>query len=99
MIAKPATFTGALNAAFNQIRQYGRSSAAVLIRLLETLTVIAGHARDPEQRQAVLRQAAMVERAGRESLPEENDREDVQERYRVLLEAVEQGGKPVPRMT
>ena len=96
VIVKPATFTGVLNAAFDQIRQHGRSSAAVTIRLLETLTVIAGHARDPEQRQAVLRQAAMVERAGREALPEENDRQDVQERYRVLLEAAERRGNPVP---
>lgn len=97
VIVKPATYAGVLNAAFDQIRQHGRSSAAVTIRLLETLTVVAGHARDPEQRQAVLRQAAMVERAGRESLPEENDRQDVHERYRVLLEAVERRGNPVPR--
>lgn len=96
VIVKPATFAGVLNAAFDQIRQHGRPSAAVTIRLLETLTVIADHARDPEQRQAVLRQAAMVERAGRESLPEENDRQDVQERYRVLLEAVERRVNPVP---
>ena len=97
MIAKPVTFAGVMDAAFDQIRQYGRSSAAVTIRLLETLTVIASHARDPEQRQAVLRQASMVERASREALPEENDRQDVQERYRGLLEALEKGGNPDPR--
>jgi uncharacterized membrane protein len=41
VIADAVTFEGMIEAAFNQIRQYGRSSVAVSIRLLETLTVIA----------------------------------------------------------
>lgn len=41
VIADAVTFEGMLEAAFNQIRQYGRSSVAVSIRLLETFTVIA----------------------------------------------------------
>jgi uncharacterized membrane protein len=97
MIAKPVTYAGVTNVAFDQIRQYGRSSAAVTIRLLETLTAIAVHARDPEQRQAILRQGSMVARTGREALPEENDRQDVHQRYQGLLEALEQGRKTDPR--
>jgi uncharacterized membrane protein len=97
LIAKHVTYAGVTNAAFDQIRQYGRSSAAVTIRLLETLTAIAIHARDPEQRQAILRQGSMVARTGREALPEENDRQDVHDRYQGLLEALDQGGKTDPR--
>jgi ABC-type cobalamin/Fe3+-siderophores transport system ATPase subunit len=37
----PVTFAGLTDAAFTQIRQYGRTSAAVTIRLLETLAVVA----------------------------------------------------------
>jgi len=88
VVDRPVTFLGITNAAFDQIRQYGRSSAAVTIRLLETLAKIAVHTRNSEQRQAILRQADMVAKAGEESLPDANDRLDVQERYRAFLEAL-----------
>jgi uncharacterized membrane protein len=88
MIAKPVTFSEIINAAFDRIRQYGRSSVGVTIRLLETLKVIATHTRNSDQRDAVLRQAVMIARASNESVPEENDKQDVQERYRALLDVL-----------
>lgn len=89
VIAKPVTFAGITNAAFDQIRQYSRSSVAVTIRLLETLKTVAAHTRTEEQRQAILRQADMIARASKEALPEKNDNEDVQERYQALLDVLE----------
>lgn len=91
VVLKTVSFSGIVNAAFDQIRQYGRSSVAVIIRLLETLAVVASHAQNSEQRQAVLRQANMTAQAGQEAIPEENDRLDVQERYRACLDLL--GGK------
>ena len=41
IIAEPVTFAGMTDTAFNQIRQYGRSSAAVTIRLLEVIAIIS----------------------------------------------------------
>lgn len=82
---KPFTFPGILNASFDQIRQYGSRSVAVTIRLLEMLTIIAGHTRRLEQRTAIHRQADMILRASRERLFEQNDKEDVQQRYQLLL--------------
>lgn len=86
VIVKTVTFGGITNAAFDQIRQYGRTSVAVTIRLLETLILIAALSRSQEQRYAVLRQAQMVVRGGQEALPEENDRQDVRDRYNSLLD-------------
>lgn len=88
IIMDVTTFAGMTNAAFDQIRQYGRSSVSVTIRLLEALTNIAWHARLPAQRQAVVRQAEMILRASQEFLPEKNDRDDVAERHRLLLQAI-----------
>jgi uncharacterized membrane protein len=82
---KPLTYSGMLNAAFDQIRQYGRTSIAVTIRLLETLTLIAEQTRHPDQRRAIHRQANMILRASQETLFERNDREDTQKRYQLLL--------------
>lgn len=79
------SWDGVVDAAFNQIRQYGGRSVAVTIRLLETIAVVLEAATEESQRQALLRHAAMIERGSRE-LPEENDRRDVRERYLALFE-------------
>jgi uncharacterized membrane protein len=90
VIARPVAFAGMTQAAFDQIRQYGRSSVAVTIRLLETLETIATHSRTEEQKQAVLRQARMIRRGSQESWSEENDKQDVEERYQALLELLDE---------
>jgi len=90
VIAKPLTFEGVINAAFDQIRQYGRTSVAVTIRLLETLKTIADHARSFEQKNAILRQADMIIRESQESIREKNDRDDIQERYQALINVLNQ---------
>ncbi len=82
---KPFTYSGMLNASFDQIRQYGRPSISVTIRLLETLLLIAEHTLLAEQRKAIHRQANMILRASQETVFEPNDREDVQKRYELLL--------------
>ncbi|MEO5730444.1 MAG: DUF2254 family protein, partial [Byssovorax sp.] len=83
VIAPAATFPGLADAALNQIRQYSRSSAAVTIRLLEMVTVVAGFVKHPEDRAALLRHVRMVARGAQEGLPEEEDRQVVNERYQV----------------
>jgi len=93
VVAPAFTFPGVVDAAFNQTRQYARSSAAVTIRLLETITVIAGAVRRPEDRNALRRHAEMIARGAREGLPEYEDRQAVEKRFeeasRVLRETAE----------
>lgn len=80
VIAPAVTFPAVTDAAFNQIRQYGRSSAAVTIRLLETIAVVATFAHRPEDRAALLRHAEMIARGARDGLSEEEDRRAVEVR-------------------
>lgn len=93
VIAPANTFPEITNAAFNQVRQYCRSSAAVTIRLLETIAVVAGFAHRPEDRAALLRHAEMIARGAREGLPEDEDRKDMEDCYqsvnRLLSEPVD----------
>ena len=84
IIANAPTFEGMVDAAFNQIRQYGKASADILIRLMETFAAIAEKARLEEQKDVVFKHAEMVDRAG-ENLEEPHDREELQKRYRVVL--------------
>ena len=88
VIAKPETRPEMTDVAFNEIRQYGRSSASVTIRLLETIARVAARVTNPEDQAALLRQAMMIERGSHESLPEEQDRRDVSDRYQAVLRAV-----------
>lgn len=90
LITNVVTFPGVVDAAFNQIRQDGRSSVTVTIRLLESIAIIAAHARTEEQRAALRHQAEMIWRSSNEALPEACDRKDVKERYQLVLRTLKQ---------
>jgi uncharacterized membrane protein len=85
------TFPDVTDAAFNQIRQYGRTSTAVTIRLLETIAEVAGSVHRSEDRVALLRHAKMIARGAGGGLPEAEDRQEVEKRFqtanRLLSEA------------
>lgn len=81
VIAPAVTFPTIIDTAFDQIRQYGRSSTAVTIRLLEMIAVVAGSAHRAEDRAALQRHAEMIARGAREGLSEREDRRTVEERY------------------
>lgn len=82
-------FADLVDVAFNQIRQYGRGSAAVTIRMLESIAAIAPFTDAAKQREALERQAQMIHRGSREGLPEPNDRADVDRRFSRALMALE----------
>ncbi len=90
VLVYPTTFGGFVDAAFDQIRQYGRSHASVTLRLLENIRVIMPFTRYPEQREALLRQAAMIERGSHGGLPEEADRREVHTRYLAIFQTMEE---------
>jgi uncharacterized membrane protein len=89
LILKPVTFSGIVDAAFNQIRQYGRSSVAVTIRLLEAIAIVATHAYRESDRSALLRHVRMIKSSSQEAPLIEEDRKDVEERYQAALEILE----------
>jgi uncharacterized membrane protein len=94
LILRPWTFIGAVDAAFNQIRQYGRGSAAVTMRLLEALAILAGRVCRPDDAAAVLRQAEMIARGAEDGLAEPRDRAEAAERFaRVRQRLAERSGK------
>ena len=87
------TFPDLVDAAFNQIRQAARSDAAVTIRLLETIALIAGVASRSEDHSSLLRHADMVARGAREGLPEDEDRRAAEERYQTARKILVDPGR------
>jgi uncharacterized membrane protein len=66
LILYPTSFEGALDAAFNDIRQAAGGQVRVLIRLAEAFTMLAAFAHTEEQRRAVERHADMLTRLCRD---------------------------------
>ncbi|QUJ70101.1 DUF2254 domain-containing protein (plasmid) [Photobacterium sp. GJ3] len=90
-LEEPAlTFSGVLAASFDQIRQHSLTDVAVSIRLLEGLARIASHCRTQAQQQAVSSQAEMIYRSRQNSLPVEEDRADMTQRYQAVQDELRQ---------
>ena len=85
----PITFRGVTDAAFDQIRQQAGNHVAVLIRLLEALTAIAQHTRDPHELAVLERQARMILTSSQRILEESEDLQDIKERFNRFLKGLE----------
>ena len=96
VIADAVTFEGMIEAAFNQIRQYGRSSVAVSIRLLETFTVIARCLVRKADGAGLRLQAQTIKDAS--DVYPTPDRRAIEARYDALMEALAEK-KPFMRET
>lgn len=94
VVASPVTFPDVLDAALHQIRQAARSDAAVSLRLLEALVPVARAATRREDRDALRRHVELIARGARESLPEQEDRQALEERYRRARTALAAAGEP-----
>ncbi|MEB3336757.1 MAG: DUF2254 domain-containing protein [Leptolyngbyaceae bacterium] len=88
IIAEPISFAEVMDTAFNPIRQYGQSSVAVIMRLLEAIALIAPFTHRPLDRIALRRHAEMIERGSQAGVPEVCDRQDIQERYLAAMKAI-----------
>jgi uncharacterized membrane protein len=85
VIAEGVTFEELVDSAFNQIRRYAQSDAAVTIRLLEAIATIASTTGNAKQRAVLRRHAEMIQRGSREGLSEELDRQAVEQQYDQVI--------------
>jgi uncharacterized membrane protein len=92
LIETDPSYSRMVNRAFDKIRQSSRGMPAVIIRMLDALTSVASEVTSPEQLRVLTRQAAMILQSAEESVPEENDREDIRVRYRRLMALEESAG-------
>jgi uncharacterized membrane protein len=96
VITVTVNFDRLLERAHDKVRQASRGMPAVMIRQLDGLTKVIASTTSHEQRELVLRQAAMIMRGCDESVPEAADRADVRRRYDAVLEAASsQEGPPL----
>lgn len=81
-----------LRAAFDQIRQYGASSVAVSVRLLEALARIAERAETAADRAAIRRQGDLVLEGCQKQDFCEDDLQDIRQRHAIVAELCKNSG-------
>jgi uncharacterized membrane protein len=92
VIVKPITFSGAVNAAFNQIRQNAGTVPAVSIRLLEAIKAIANQVHRDEDRDVLVEHAGMIYQSCKENMTVEKDLEDIRRRYDHVIDILTRPG-------
>ncbi len=92
VIARPVGFRSLADTAFNLIRQYGRSNAEVLLRILRTLERIARCSRRKDVHTVLLRHATLVLRETATALPVPEDRQRVRRKAERLIRRLERSG-------
>ena len=85
VIAQQPTYERLVQRAFEKIRQASGGMPAVMIRQLEALAKIMAQTTEAGQRQVLLDQAAMIDRACERTVPEAADRADVRRRFEAVL--------------
>lgn len=88
LVAYPQRLADLIDAGFNQIRQAATAYASVSIALLERLSSLLEHIDEPEAREAILRQAAIIRRSAHSNLGAEEDVAAIEARYRDLIRSV-----------
>jgi len=89
IVRQTTSYKGALDAAFNQIRQAGSSKPSILVHLLNALAAIAEHVRTEEQRTGVRRHVELVWAAAQRDVPDPGDAGDVEQALRAALDVLE----------
>jgi uncharacterized membrane protein len=86
VVTDMSDFEGVVDAAFNQIRQNGINSLAVLIRLMEVLNRLAPQLHTEEQRRAIRRHLDQAMSEAKRLPLTEPDQSSVRRRYEQALE-------------
>jgi len=86
VITTEPTYERLVQRSFEKIRQAGQGMPAIMIRQLDALAKIMQRATTPADRALLLDQAAMIQRLGESTVPEESDRTAVTAAYQAVLD-------------
>ena len=86
VIAEPVTFEHLVNIAFNQIRHYGKSDVAVMVRLLDAIAQIALRTHRAHDRFVLQKQADVILQSSYEGLSQKYDQELVEKHYNHAID-------------
>jgi uncharacterized membrane protein len=86
LIESDPSYGRMVDRAFDKIRQSAGGMPAVIIRMIDSLSVIMQNTSSASQRDVLLRQAQMNMRVAENTVPEVNDLDDIRHRFERLTE-------------
>jgi len=87
LISRNVSFERLVGVAFDMIREYGRTNAEILIKMLETIKLVTVHTQSDTQRRVLLRHATMIEHDSHIGLPSDYDQQRVHDSYEETVRA------------
>jgi uncharacterized membrane protein len=94
IITDATSFAGIANAALNQLRQYGRSSVAVTVRLLDVLARVGPHLVRQNDREVLLQHARAIRDDGVAAATNEHDQRDIETIFATAENCLRQSRRP-----
>ncbi|QLG09407.1 DUF2254 domain-containing protein [Deinococcus sp. D7000] len=91
LVVPVTDFTGLTGSMFNMIRQYGKGSPSVMLRLLEVFRTTASCLNDTERRAVIRHHAELVREDALANIENSGDRTDIERRYQALLDTLANG--------
>ncbi|MBA4155932.1 MAG: DUF2254 domain-containing protein [Gemmatimonadetes bacterium] len=91
VIAIGPTFRQVADLAFDQIREYGSDSVAVVLALLDSIIRVAGAVRAEPRKEILVSHVWKISRAAAKAIPDPVDREAVNRRLRLAMESLGRG--------
>jgi uncharacterized membrane protein len=88
LIESDPSYDRMVNRAFDKIRQAARGMPAVIIRMMDAVAAIMEQTTSAEQRRTLARQAHMIFQSATETVPDANDREDIDVRFQRVLQRI-----------
>ncbi|MDD2732877.1 MAG: DUF2254 domain-containing protein [Desulfuromonadaceae bacterium] len=88
LVLVPLSYVEIVESAFGQIRRAAASHVQVILCLLGAIAAIAPHIRVEERRKVLEHHAAMVAQSGRHLAHLKDDRQAIEERYQLTLQAL-----------
>lgn len=92
IIAEPTRFGDLVDAAFDQIRIYGRANTIVMLRLLETIARVGAATTGAGRHAPLARQARLAYESSVDALPADSDRERLRECMQATLRQLQNAG-------
>jgi uncharacterized membrane protein len=90
VLTDASTVPGIINASFHQIRQAAWNDASMTIRLLDTITAVARHTREPVFCGSLRRLAKAIHRGSQEGLKDPMDQREADARFAMAIEALDE---------
>jgi uncharacterized membrane protein len=81
IISNPVSLERLVGVAFNMIREYGRANAEILIKMFDTIKLVAAHAHSDNQREVLFKHAKLIEHDSHIGLQSEYDQQRVHDSY------------------